>query len=66
MSKRYRIIAGAGFSLLVIAAAASLGSSGISLGDTALIILHKVFKIPLSQGVDPRNVSIVWLLRLPR
>jgi iron complex transport system permease protein len=46
--------------------AASLGSSGISLGDTVLIVLHKIFRLPLAQGIDPKNVSIVWLLRLPR
>jgi iron complex transport system permease protein len=60
------IIAGAIVSLLIIAAAASLGSSGISLSDTILIILHKVFHLPLKAGIDPKNISIVWLLRLPR
>jgi len=61
-----RIIAGAIISLLIISVAASLGSSGISLRDTVLIILHKIFKFPLQAGIDPKNVSIVWLLRLPR
>ena len=51
---------------MIIAAAASLGSSGITLGDTILIILHKVFRLPLAPDIDPKNVSIVWLLRLPR
>ena len=31
-----------------------------------LIILHKVFHLPLAPDIDPKNVSIVWLLRLPR
>jgi iron complex transport system permease protein len=66
MKSRSRIIIGAIISLLIIAAAAALGSSGISLGDTILIILHKVFGISLKEGIDPKNVSIVWLLRLPR
>ena len=66
MSNKKRIIIGAIVSLLIITAAASLGSSGIGLGDTVLIIAHKVFRTPLAQGIDPRNVSIVWLLRLPR
>jgi iron complex transport system permease protein len=66
MRSRERIIIGAVISLFIIAAAASLGSSGISLGDTVLIILHKVFRIPLNEGIDPKNISIVWLLRLPR
>jgi iron complex transport system permease protein len=66
MSNRNRIIIGAIISLLIIAAGCSLGSSGISLGDTVLIILHKVFRLPLAPDIDPKNVSIVWLLRLPR
>jgi iron complex transport system permease protein len=60
------IIAGVIISLLIIATAASLGSFGISLGDTILIILHKVFHLPLKADIDPKNISIVWLLRLPR
>ena len=66
MSSGKRIIPGIIISLLIIALAASLGSSSISAGDTLLIILHKVFRVPLKDGIDPRNVSIVWLLRLPR
>jgi len=66
MSNRKRIIIGAIISLLIITAGASLGSSGISLGDTVLIIAHKVFRLPLAPDIDPKNVSIVWLLRLPR
>jgi len=61
-----RLIVAAVFSIVIIAAGASLGSSGISGGDTILIILHKIFGIPLRAGIDPKNVSIVWLLRLPR
>jgi len=66
MSNKNRIIIGAIISLLIITAAASLGSSGISLGDTVLIIAHKIFRLPLAPDIDPKNVSIVWLLRLPR
>jgi iron complex transport system permease protein len=66
MSNKKRIVIGAVVSLLIVIAGSSLGSSGISLGDTVLIILHKIFHIPLAQGIDPKNVSIVWLLRLPR
>ena len=66
MNNRNRIITGALITVVIIAAASSLGSSDISLGDTLLVVLHKVFGIPLKEGVDPRIVSIVWLLRLPR
>jgi iron complex transport system permease protein len=66
MTNSKRIITGAIISFLIIAVGASLGSSGISPGDTVLIVLHKIFRIPLNAGIDPKNVSIVWLLRLPR
>jgi len=46
--------------------AVSLGSTGINFFDTVRIILHKVFGLALSENVSPQNVSIVWLLRLPR
>jgi iron complex transport system permease protein len=60
------IIIGLIISVLILIAAISLGSINISLGDTVLIILHKIFGVPLSENIDPRSVSIVWLLRLPR
>jgi iron complex transport system permease protein len=66
MSNIKKIAAGAIVSLFIIAAAVSLGSSGISLADTILILLHKIFRLPLAPSIDPKNVSIVWLLRLPR
>jgi len=61
-----KLILGLIISIFIIVIAASLGSSRISFGDTILITLHKIFRIPLSDNIDPRNVSIVWLLRLPR
>ena len=61
-----KIIIGIIISIILIITAASLGSSEIKLIDTFLIVVHKIFKIPLVQGIDPKNVSIVWLLRLPR
>ena len=66
MNNRGRLIIGAIIALLLIAAGASLGSSPIGFGDTVLIILHKTFRVPLAPDIDPKNVSIVWLLRLPR
>ena len=60
------IIIGLIISFVIIFTAASLGSSAISFGDTILISLHKIFRLPLSENIEARNVSIVWLLRLPR
>ncbi|MCL2138898.1 MAG: iron ABC transporter permease [Treponema sp.] len=58
------IIAGASFGSTTLGSS-SLGSSGISLSETFLIILNKIFNIP-ADGIDPKNISIVWMLRLPR
>jgi iron complex transport system permease protein len=66
MNKIRRVILGIIIAFFIIALAASLGSSNISAGDTLLIILHKVFRVPLKANIEPVNVSIVWLLRLPR
>jgi iron complex transport system permease protein len=60
------IFMGALCALLIICAGTSVGSSGIGVGETIRILLHKLLSLPLRQGTDPKNVSIVWLLRLPR
>ena len=66
MSNNKRLAAAAVIALLIIAASSSLGSSSVSPWDTVLIAAHKIFRLPLARSIDPRNVSIVWLLRLPR
>jgi len=65
MNKKLLII-GVILSTILIITASSLGSSSINFKDTIYIILHKLLNIPLSSEIDPRIVSIVWLLRLPR
>ena len=66
MKNSKRVTLGFCAALFIIAAASSLGSTGISLTDTLSIIFHKVFRLPLKAGVEAVNVSIVWMLRLPR
>jgi len=61
-----KLIIGIIISLLLIIICSALGSSSISFSDTIMITLHKIFRISLSDDIDPRNISIVWLLRLPR
>jgi len=61
-----RIFLGIILSILMIILGVSLGSSNINFGDTFFIILHKIFGLPLSENITQQNVSIVWLLRLPR
>jgi len=60
------IIIGTILSLFIIITAVSLGSTNIKIGNTILITLHKIFHLPLSANIDAKDVSIVWLLRLPR
>ncbi|MDR1250639.1 MAG: iron ABC transporter permease [Treponema sp.] len=66
MGNSKRLLLGLLAALVVVGAGSSLGSSGISMRDTLFILLHKTFRVPLAGGIDPKNVSIVWLLRLPR
>ncbi|CEN22271.1 FecCD family ABC transporter permease [Paraclostridium sordellii] len=51
---------------VIISIGTSIGSSNIHILDTMSIILNNVFNIPLREGVDPKNISIIWSLRLPR
>lgn len=51
---------------IIISIGTSIGSSNINLLDTISVISNKLFNIPLREGIDPKNVSIVWKLRLPR
>jgi iron complex transport system permease protein len=60
------VFLGALCALFIICAGTSSGSSGIGIDETIGILLHKILSLPLRQGMDPKNVSIVWLLRLPR
>lgn len=43
-----------------------MGSSNINILDTISIILNKILNIPLRDSIEPKNISIVWNLRLPR
>ncbi|MDR2134724.1 MAG: iron ABC transporter permease [Treponema sp.] len=53
-------------SLIILWAGTSLGSTSIGLPDTASIILNRVFSLPLRGGINPRDITIIWTLRLPR
>lgn len=50
----------------IISIGTSIGSSNIHILDTMSIILNKVINLPLREGVDPKDISIIWSLRLPR
>lgn len=51
---------------IIICIGTSTGSSNISILDTVSVIGNKLLNIPLREGIDPKNISIVWKLRLPR
>lgn len=51
---------------LIISIGTSIGSSNIHILDTMSILLNKMVNIPLREGIDPKDVSIIWSLRLPR
>lgn len=43
-----------------------MGSSNINLMDTISILSNKMLNIPLREGIEAKDISIVWKLRLPR
>ena len=60
-------------SLLLLASAffalalgASVGSADISLRDLISVVANKLFDAPLSDGISPVAVSILWSIRIPR
>jgi iron complex transport system permease protein len=66
MKHSKKILIGSVLAVVIVCGGASIGSSNIRLLDTLKIIVEKTLSIPLTEGIEPRDVSIVWLLRLPR
>ena len=52
--------------ILIICIGTSIGSSNISIMDIISIILHKVFNANLLEGIEAKDVAIIWSIRLPR
>lgn len=52
--------------LLIICIGTSVGSSNISIFDIFSILVNKFFSVPLLDSIDPKQVAIIWNLRLPR
>ncbi|MGL6108371.1 FecCD family ABC transporter permease, partial [Romboutsia sp.] len=44
----------------------SIGSSNIDILDTISILLNKLFNIPLRENIAPKDVAIIWSIRVPR
>jgi len=51
---------------IIICIGTSIGSSNISIMDIISIIVHKLFNINLLEGIEAKEVSIIWSIRLPR
>ncbi|MCR1955341.1 iron ABC transporter permease [Clostridioides mangenotii] len=66
MTNRSKLLISIAFAFLIICIGTSLGSSNISIYDTVVIILQKIFNTSIGNNIDPKNISIVWKLRLPR
>ncbi|MGL4373139.1 MAG: FecCD family ABC transporter permease [Turicibacter sp.] len=52
--------------VLIICMGTAIGSSNIGIADIISIILHKLFNIPLLEGIESKDVAIIWVIRLPR
>ncbi len=44
----------------------SVGSSNIDIMDTVSILLNKLFNIPINENINPKDVAIIWSIRVPR
>lgn len=66
MTNNKKCILSAFIVILVIYIGTSIGSSNISLLDTISIILNKTLGVSLKEGILPKDVSIIWKIRLPR
>jgi iron complex transport system permease protein len=61
-----KVLIGSIAALAVISIGTSLGSTNINIVDTLAILFSAIFHIPAPEGIDPKNIAIVWQLRLPR
>ena len=52
--------------LFVIYIGTSFGSSNISITDSVSILCNKLFNLPLKENIDPKDVAIIWSIRVPR
>ncbi|WP_042274987.1 FecCD family ABC transporter permease [[Clostridium] dakarense] len=66
MGNKKKVLLSIAIVFIIISIGTSIGSSNINILDTISVISNKLFNIPLREGIDPKNVSIVWKLRLPR
>lgn len=61
---KFLVLLASVFVTLVLGVA--VGSADISVGTLMNVIAHKLFGAPLSEGISPVSVSILWSIRMPR
>ena len=66
MKNKHKVIISVLLALIIICIGISVGSSNINFLDTLSILSTKILNIPLRDGLEIKNVGIVWKLRLPR
>lgn len=66
MTNKKRVLFSIFLVSIIIFIGTSIGSSNINLIDTISIIGNKIFNTPLREGIESKNISIVWKIRLPR
>jgi iron complex transport system permease protein len=66
MKNTGKFAAGILLALIILCFGSSLGSSAISFFDTISIVFYKLGGSSFKEGLDPKIISIVWNLRLPR
>ena len=68
MNKRRRVLIALSLPIvfLIICIGTSIGSSNITIPNIISILANKLFNIPLMEGIGSQEVSIIWIIRLPR
>lgn len=66
MNNKIKLATVAIVTFIVLWLGIAIGSSHISILDVISIIAHKLFNLPLSEGISPSDVVIIWTIRLPR
>ena len=66
MKNKHKAIISILIAIIIICIGISIGSSNINFLDTLSILANKILNIPLRDGLELKNIGIVWKLRLPR
>ncbi|MDR2736161.1 MAG: iron ABC transporter permease [Gracilibacteraceae bacterium] len=66
LSKNLKILIFVSCTVLALLLSVSVGGASISLWDIGLVFAHKLFHVPLPDGVDRIVPGLIWNIRLPR